>query len=55
MYLAGSVYSAEMELISFTFRTISANRHDMVQQILPAAFCRKDSGYSLAFICNTIL
>lgn len=46
-----------MELISFVllFRDSVGHRHDTVQQILPAAVCRKDSRYSPAFICNTIL
>lgn len=42
--------------VHFTFRTVSSRLgHDTVQQILPAAVWRKDSGYSPVFICNTIL
>lgn len=41
--------------VSHYFLDCLHHRHDMAQQILPAADCRKDSGYSPAFICNTIL
>lgn len=46
-----------MELISLVllFRDRVGHRHDTVQQILPAAVCRKDSRYSPALVCNTIL